>query len=260
MSTQCLGDNFDIHGGGMDLKFPHHEGEIAQSEAVSGEPFVNLWMHNGYVEVDQEKMSKSLGNFFTIREILATDDNRARMGEVIRYMMLASHYRRPLNYSAQTLANARAALTRMYLALDKLDDIVQGKPTPSVSDHRRQFEAALNDDFNTPEALAVIFDLIREINKSIDQKAYDVACGQQVLLLELTKVLGLLRLPAKEFLAAQAHTAAAGDEQVEALIEQRLAARRDKDWQRADGLRDQLVDLGIILEDRPDGVTRWRRA
>lgn len=260
MSTQCLGENFDIHGGGMDLKFPHHESEIAQSEGVTGKKFVNLWMHNGYVEVDREKMSKSLGNFFTIREILAMDDNQARMGEVIRYMVLASHYRRPLHYSDQALTNARAALTRMYLTLDKLEDIELVEETTPDTPHREQFKAALNDDFNTPEALAVVFDLVREINKAIDQPDFAFAFGLRNLLMELTEVLGLLRFPVKEFLASQSDKSAISDEDVERMIEQRLEARRNKDWKSADDLRDRLIESGIVLEDRSVGRTHWRRS
>jgi len=255
MSTDCLGAHFDIHGGGMDLKFPHHENEIAQSEAATGEPFVNYWMHNGFVRVDDEKMSKSLGNFFTVREIL-----KRYRSEDVRYFILASHYRSPLNYSQENLEQGKAALTRLYTSLRGLS-----APTRPVAECERfsaAFHAAMDDDFNTPEAIAVLFELAREINRCRDSDAA-LAAGLAGCLQRLGGILGLLQDDPDSYLretASAIDEAAAGisAEQVEAMIARRIEARRQKDWAEADRVRDTLEAQGIVLEDTAEGTT-WRR-
>jgi len=249
MSTRCLGNHFDIHGGGMDLQFPHHENEIAQSEGATGEPFVNVWMHNGFVRVNEEKMSKSLGNFFTVREIL----ERYRPEE-IRYFILTSHYRSPLNYDEDHLRNARGALTRFYTALR---DLPEAAPTADPGFSER-FNAAMNDDFNTPEALAVLFDLAREVNR-LRGESTTAAAGAAAELKRLGGILGILRGDAEAYLKGQS-TDGEGltDQEIADLIEKRTLARKGRDWSEADRIRDRLQEQGVMLEDGPQG-TSWRR-
>ncbi len=254
MSTHCLGDHFDIHGGGLDLQFPHHENEIAQSEAATGCKFVNYWMHNGFVRVDDEKMSKSLGNFFTIRDVLQQYD-----AEVVRYFILASHYRSPLNYSDQQLDNARAALITLYTSLRDLDLPVEPGDVVSNSTAQR-FYAALNDDFNTPEAMAVLFELAREINRLQSGGQTAEAVRQGAILRQLGGLLGLLQNSPQRFLqhGGVVGVPALDDEQIEQQIAARNRAREAKQWAEADRIRDALKTKGVILEDDA-GVTRWRR-
>jgi len=238
MSTHCLGNHFDIHGGGMDLQFPHHENEIAQSEAATGEQFVNVWMHNGFVRINDEKMSKSLGNFFTVREIL-----ERYQPEVVRYFMLTSHYRSPLNYSDQELDAVKHALTRLYTALRGFD----GLASEVDNEYNKRFHAAMKDDFNTPEAIAVLFDLVKEVNKT---KSAELA-GQ---LRQLASILGLLQAAPEDYLHGSAIAAA----EIEKQIAERNAARDNRDWATADRIRDQLTQQGISLEDGAQG-TIWRK-
>ena len=246
MSTCCLGDSFDIHGGGPDLVFPHHENEIAQSEAATGQTYANTWMHAGAVRVDGEKMSKSLGNFFTIRDVLAKYHP-----EVVRYLLVSSHYRSPINYSEDSLKEARGALERFYLALKDLPQVAAA----GGEQFSERFAAAMNDDFNSPEACAVLFDMVREINrlKATDQNA---AAALAARMRELASVLGVLQLEADAFLLAGGEGKLAA-EAIEALIAQRLAAREAKNWAESDRIRDELAEQGVILEDS-QGKTSWR--
>ena len=248
MSTEALGDTFDIHGGGADLTFPHHENEIAQSEGATGHPFVRYWIHNGFVRINDEKMSKSLGNFFTVREIL----ERYRPEEV-RYFILTSQYRSPLNYGEDQLENARAALTRFYTALRGLPMAEPASDQPAEA----KFHAAMRDDFNTPEALAALFELVREINR-VRPSDPDLAAALGALLRKLGEMLGLLQGSADDFLRGAGDQGDLGDAAIEALIEARTTAKQSRDWTAADKIRDRLKDAGIILEDSPSG-TIWRR-
>ncbi len=251
MSTECLGAHFDIHGGGMDLQFPHHENEIAQSEAATGEHFVNYWIHNGFVQVDEEKMSKSLGNFFTVREIL-----QRYQPEEVRYFILSSHYRSPLHYSDNNLDKARGALQRLYTALRDCE--AEGEVVDADYDER--FNTAMNDDFNTPEALAVLFEVTRAMNRSREQG--EAVAGKLAYTLKtLAGRLGILQSDPASYLRAGQGESADGvsDAEIDELVARRDQARVDKDWPEADRLRDQLTELGIVLEDAAGG-TLWRRA
>jgi cysteinyl-tRNA synthetase len=249
MSTTCLGNHFDIHGGGMDLKFPHHENEIAQSEASTGEKFANTWMHVGFVRLNEEKMSKSLGNFFTVREVLKKFDP-----EVVRYFILGSHYRSPLDYSDETLQGAKGALTRLYLALKDLP--AAGAEGPGAAAYEERFYAAMDDDFNTPGAMAVLFDLARDVNK-MREDGLAAAAPLGACLRRLGGILGLLQREPQAFLQGGAANGLT-DEEIEALIARRTEARRQKNWAESDRIRDELKAQGVILEDK-GGQTAWRR-
>jgi cysteinyl-tRNA synthetase len=269
MSVDLLGDHFDIHGGGMDLKFPHHENEIAQSCAACGSKFVNLWMHNGFVRVDDEKMSKSLGNFFTVREVL----DWVRDPEVVRYFMIASHYRGPINYTPESLAQADAALERLYLALRGIEPAA----TSPVTAATERFVAAMDDDFNTSVAVAELQALARTLNTAKAAGRADEAASVAAELKVLGARLGLLGQDPETFLRKQPRRVMAGsveqgsdaadttaavsfaDADIERLIEARAAARKARDFRESDRIRDQLAAAGVLLEDQPGGRTLWRR-
>ncbi|SFF06458.1 cysteine--tRNA ligase [Nitrosomonas sp. Nm166] len=246
MSEQLLGIQFDIHGGGQDLQFPHHENEIAQSEGAHNHPFVNYWMHNGFVRVDNEKMSKSLGNFFTVREIL-----KHYQAEVVRFFILRAHYRSPLNYSDQHLKDTKLALDRLYIALRGIES---ANITINWNNaYAQKFRSAMNDDFNTPEAIAVLFELASEINKTGSKENAN-------LLKMLGGFLGLLQQNPKDYL--QNKTIISNPDplipdEIERLIQQRINARKEGRYSDADIIRKNLLEQGIILEDNPQGTT-WR--
>ena len=265
MSSEILGQHFDIHGGGADLQFPHHENEIAQSEGAHQCKFVNAWMHNGFVRVDDEKMSKSLGNFFTIREVLKKYD-----AEVVRFFILRAHYRSQLNYSDAHLDDAKSALTRLYTALRTPSPSVpvpkgEGSLSPSPpgggargegvvdwsAPHAQRFKAAMNDDFNTPEAVAVLFDLANEVNKSPSPE-------RAAQLKSLAGVLGLLQRDAQDFLQGGVGDGLS-ETQINEQIAARHAAKKSKNYAEADRIRKTLLNAGIVLEDSAAGTT-WRRA
>lgn len=255
MSTKYLGETIDIHSGGQDLIFPHHENEIAQSEGLTGKPFARYWLHNGYINVDNRKMSKSLGNFFTVRDIIKEFDP-----EVVRLFMLSSHYRNPINFSRELLEQEQSALERLYNAKHNLEYLLESAPDRPADEEEKQFldklprfvkdfEEAMEDDINTADAVGVIFDLVREINTSIKGgQAAETIRAALYTLTKLTDILGLLAKDTRQKL----------DSEIEALIEKREQARKEKNWALADKIRDELKEQGIILEDTPQGV-RWKR-
>jgi cysteinyl-tRNA synthetase len=252
MSTSLLGDFFDLHAGGMDLKFPHHENEIAQSCAACDAPFVHVWMHNGFVNIDEEKMSKSLGNFFTVRDVLKT----LRDPEVLRFFLLSSHYRGPINYSAAQLAQADETLAGLYRALKG----ARAGGLPAGGDTLEAFRAAMDDDFNTPDAMAVMQGVARELNgaKAAGDSARISAAA--AALLTMGKSLGLLQQDPDAYLKRGQGSTGLTDAEIEELITARNVARARKDFRESDRIRDLLAAAGVVLEDKPGGVTEWRRA
>jgi cysteinyl-tRNA synthetase len=245
MSCATLGQHFDIHGGGADLQFPHHENEIAQSEGAFGQPMANFWVHNGFVRVDNEKMSKSLGNFFTIRDVLKKYD-----AEVVRFFILRAHYRSPLNYSDAHLDDAKGALTRLYTALADMDVGAEAPVVDWDETHAMRFREAMDDDFNTPIAVAVLFDLVTELNKS-----RSVTHARQ--LKALAGVIGLLERAPNAFLQGSGEQS---PDAIQEMIDARIVAKKQRNFAESDKIRADLLAAGIILEDKPDGTTNWRRA
>lgn len=252
MSKECCGETFDIHGGGPDLPFPHHENEIAQSEAANGCKYVNYWMHAGAVRVDGEKMSKSLGNFFTIRDVL-----EKYHPEVVRFLLISSHYRSPINYAEDNLIEARAGLERFYAALRGYETVA---PTPlsllSQSSHYQAFVAAMNDDFNTRVALAAMYDLVRELNSA----KHDASKADPLVaeLKAMGQILGIFNESPDVFLQTGSEDQIASDA-VDVLVAERIQAKQDKNYARADEIRKQLTESGIVIEDNKDGTSLWRR-
>ncbi|HMN45660.1 MAG TPA: cysteine--tRNA ligase [Povalibacter sp.] len=256
MTLDLLGTRFDIHGGGLDLKFPHHENEIAQSCAATGDRFATYWMHNGFVNVDNEKMAKSVGNFFLIRDVL--NSGRVRDPEVLRFFLLSSHYRGPINYSLTQIEQADAALSRLYTALRDIEPAANHEP----GDATRRFKAAMDDDFNTPDAVAALQTLAGEINRA-RANAPQVAATLAAELRHLGSVLGVLQSSPDAFLrksASAGSEAPGGDAAIEQLIAARQAARKARNFKESDRIRDELAAAGVVLEDKPDGSTTWRRA
>ena len=257
MSTCCLGNHFDIHGGGSDLMFPHHENEIAQSEASTGEQYVNYWMHVGFINVDGEKMSKSLGNFFTIRDVMDKFHP-----EVIRYFIVSSHYRSPVNFSDVALKEAKTALSRFYHAFKAYQAVYADHLVKTLDDTLvERFNAAMRDDFNTSEAIAVLFEIIKELNRAVKEEQAEQAAVYYATLRHLTNILGLVQHPVDDFLKSDIGQEALGlsEADIEDLIQQRKDAKKDKNFARADEIRQSLLDQGVVLEDTRQG-TVWRRA
>ena len=274
MSMKHLAETFDIHAGGKDLIFPHHENEIAQSEAYTGKPFAKLWMHNGFVNINQEKMSKSLGNFFTIKEILNVYDP-----EVVRFFLLSTHYRSPIDFSDRNLEEAEGALNRFYTTMERVDrfltESAAGKGDESggesswLSDEinlfKNRFEEAMDDDFNTAQSLGHIFELLRSINRFLDKKEVIAEEGRAILKLasdtlkEKGKILSLFQRDSKEWVKAvkKVKGTTFSEEEIQKKIGERNEARDNKDWKKADMIRKELEKHGILLEDRPEG-TVWK--
>jgi len=255
MAEQILGEQFDIHGGGQDLQFPHHENEIAQSEGAHRHQFVNYWMHNGFVRIDNEKMSKSLGNFFTIREVLKKYDP-----EVIRFFILRAHYRSPLNYSDAHLDDAKGALTRLYTALK--DSTSDQLPLDWQEPHAIRFAEAMADDFNTPLATAILFELANELNRGKNP----IVARQ---LIGLSATMGLLQREAEDFLkgrvaagddACERSASSLSEDDIESMIHTRIEAKKSKNFAEADRIRAALLSSGIVLEDKAGDITQWRRS
>ncbi|MFZ0219958.1 MAG: cysteine--tRNA ligase [Candidatus Aquirickettsiella sp.] len=254
MSMAALGEHFDIHGGGLDLVFPHHQNEIAQSEGATAKKFVNTWIHVGFVQTDRQKMSKSLGNFFTLRDVL-----KQYPAEVIRYFLVSSHHRSPIHYSQENLQTAQASLQRLYTSLRGL--VSQASPNfvvdQSAHDYQQRFQTAMDDDFNTPEALAVLFELAREINRL--RETHNKQARQFAGVLQyLAGILGILQQDPEQFLKLGLEQDSPDSEKINRLITVRNEARAAKNWQEADRIRDELLSLGVALEDTSSG-TEWRR-
>ncbi len=257
MSTCCLGNHFDIHGGGSDLMFPHHENEIAQSEASTGEQYVNYWMHVGFINVDGEKMSKSLGNFFTIRDVMDKFHP-----EVIRYFIVSSHYRSPVNFSDVALKEAKTALSRFYHSFKAYQQVYGDTQVDTLDETLlERFNSAMRDDFNTAEAIAVLFEVNKELNRAVKEQQAEQAAIYYATLRHLTNILGLVQHNVEEFLKSDIgqEALALSEEQIEYLIQQRQDAKKAKEFAKADKIRQSLLDQGVVLEDTRQG-TIWRRA
>lgn len=277
MAIKHLGETFDLHGGGKDLIFPHHENEIAQSEAYTGKAFVRAWIHHGFVTVDQEKMSKSLGNFFTIKEIFEKSPHFPEpvVSEVIRFYLLSTHYRSPVDFSDQSLKGAKSGLDNFYTLFQKLDEIssrgqgntpagLNQKGTGEWERFRTAFDAAMDDDFNTARAIGVLQELRAEVNARAEKEGAESAREAKRLFDSFGKILGLFRVPPPEWSyrpweSAAAAETALSDEAIEKLVREREEVRKKREWKKSDEIRDRLAAAGIVIEDRPDGTTRIKR-
>jgi len=246
MSMDALGESFDIHGGGMDLKFPHHENEIAQSKCSTGKDFATYWMHTGSLRIDQEKMSKSLDNFITIKEAL-----KSFSSEVLRYFLISSHYRSPMNFSIDGLTEAQASLDRLYTALKDCEIQVE----EVENGFSFQYKKMMDDDFNVPGALAVLFDMAKSINSLKDSDQFDQANQLATILVSLARPLGVLQQDPEDYLKTGVQLS---EDKIEGLIREREVARKNKDFKKSDQIRDELISMNIVLEDSADG-TSWRR-
>ena len=254
MAKSLLGDTIDIHSGGEDLQFPHHENEIAQSETLNEKPFANYWLHNGMITVDNEKMSKSKGNFFTVREVAEEFDL-----EVLRFFLLSSHYRSPINFSRDVMVQTKNSLERIYNGRDKLVDLLEVTKEVELSDKDREFlnsieeevkffETSMENDINTADAITAVFNIVKKINTGLNENSNKkIVSSTFDTLLKLTKVLGILEMSQET------------DIEVERLIEERVQARKNKDFNRADEIRQELLDMGVVIEDTRAG-TKWKRA
>jgi cysteinyl-tRNA synthetase len=266
-----LGETFDIHGGGMDLIFPHHENEIAQSCGATGKEFARYWIHNGFVQINQEKMSKSLGNFFTIREIFEKSKwPDAETGEMLRYFLLGTHYRSPLDFSDKSLEEAKNALNGFYDLFKRLEELsqnilVDAKLNPAIEQCRAKFRAAMDDDFNTPVALAALQKLRNDVNKLVDQGlSTEVRKIAREAFQSQGNNLGLFQLENWQFkrnifLKAEQGSYQIQDEEIDLKVAERNEARKQKDFKKADEIRQFLASHGIVIEDKPDGTSRWKR-
>ena len=262
MSSKYLGESFDIHGGGMDLIFPHHENEIAQSEGASGKQFVKYWLHNGFITVDQEKMGKSLGNFFTIKDVM-----KKYPAETIRFLLLSTHYRAPIDFSDSLLVNAANNLSKLHNCTDNLEasmrtaadgplDEAEKAVLDDLKGDREKFFAAMDDDFNTPLAISAVFEIVKKANLHMMVKGQKKVLLSEILR-ELNELGGILNLYRTEKVSA---VGGPSDAEIDRLVEERQAARKAKDFRKSDEVRDRLKGLGIILEDQKDGTVRWKRA
>lgn len=275
MAIKHLGETFDLHGGGKDLIFPHHENEIAQSEAYTGKEFVHSWIHHGFVMADQEKMSKSLGNFFTIKEIFEKSPHFPEeiVSEVVRFYLLSTHYRSPVDFSDQSLKGAKSGLDNFYTLFQKLDEMesrsVGARHALPLQQgdwgrFRSEFESAMDDDFNTARAIGVLQEFRAEVNARVEKEGADAALQAKQLFDSFGKVLGLFRVPLREW-SHRAWNAGVGaqavldEEVIQKLVAEREEARRKKEWKKSDEIRDRLAAAGIVIEDRPDGTTRVKR-
>jgi cysteinyl-tRNA synthetase len=260
MSMKILGEQFDIHGGGRDLAFPHHENEIAQSEGATGkEPFAKYWLHNGFVNINSEKMSKSLGNFRSIPAILERWDP-----EIVRYFLLSAHYASPIDFSDEAMANAREALLRVYEGLTRLDDAPEGTDAAPAFDAEAILSEGLDDDFNATVVLGRLFETIRQVNKFLDEGKKPSPEAKAMVrsgIWKISEVTGLFGTPPKEFLerlkSKGLQSAAISEAEIQKLLEDRKAARKAKDFKRSDAIRDELAAKGVQIKDNPDGTTSW---
>ena len=258
MSMEYLGSTFDIHGGGRDLIFPHHENEVAQSEGASGQPFARYWIHNGFVNINAEKMSKSLGNIRSIPAILDQWDP-----EVVRYFLLSANYGSPLDFTDKAMEDAESSLTRIYETLLRFQEAPTGSETLAI-DLKMALEEGMNDDFNTPHVIGKVFEAIREINRLLDDgKVFEASAKAQLMndVAAVHNVLGVFGSDPAEFLARHKESKLAASQidpsAIETLVQERIQARSDKDWGRSDAIRDALAAKGIVLKDNPDGTTTW---